>query len=231
MQLVPALVASDPAIPLAQATRSVCGPLIDVGPFISAASFYNRSWAEECIKFNRSVISYVEKKKSVEIVVLSSPFVQYLGVEGYSLLTPRGEKPPSLEFAIERMKATIDALRQARKRVVLVAPLPRADYNMGDCAERLLLGKPVLGRIDSCRFSRDAYMERHKKEMSFLEQMEKDDYVKVFRFDGFLCDDERCASTKDGVAIYRDGEHLSYSGAAYLGRSIGLADRLDRMAK
>jgi len=231
MHLVPALVASEPAIQLAQATRSVCGPMIDVGPFISAASLYNRSWAEECIKFNRSVISYVETKKSVEIVVLSSPFVQYLGVEGYSLLTPQGVKPPSLEFAIERMKATIDALRQAGKRVVLVAPLPRADYNMGDCAERLLLGKPVLGRVDSCRFSREIYRERHSEVMSFLEQMEKDDYVKVFRFDDFLCDRERCASTKDGVAIYRDGEHLSYRGAEYLGRSTGLAGRLDRMAK
>jgi len=231
MHLVPAIVASDPAIALAQATRSVCGPLIDVGPFISAASFYNRSWADECIKFNRSVISYVEEKKSVEVVVLSSPFGQYVGEGGYSLLTPHGVERPSLEFAIERMKATIDALRQVRKRVVLVAPLPRADYNMGDCAERLLLGKPVLGPIDACRFNREAYMERHKEVMSFLEQMEKDDYVKVFRFEGFLCDNERCASTKDGVAIYRDGEHLSYGGAEYLGRSMGLADRLDRMAK
>ena len=88
--------ASDPAIRLAQATRSVCGPLIDVGPFISAASLYNRSWAEECISFNRSVLSYVERARSVEIVVLSSPFAQYLGEEGYSLLTPGGVKPPSL---------------------------------------------------------------------------------------------------------------------------------------
>jgi hypothetical protein len=231
MHLVPALVASYPAIQLAQATRSVCGPLIDVGPFISAASFYNRNWAEECIKFNRSVISYVERKASVEIVVLSSPFGQYLGEGGYSLLTPRGVKPPSLEFAIERMRATIDALRRAGKRVVLVAPLPRADYNMGDCAERLLLGKPVLGHVDACRFNREAYRERHKDVMSFLEQMEKDDYVKVFRFEDFLCDNERCASTKDGVALYRDGEHLSYTGSEYLGRSIGLAGRLDRMAK
>ena len=69
MHLVPAIVASDPAIALAQATRSVCGPLIDVGPFIRAASFYNRNWAEECIKFNRSVISYIERKQSVEVVV------------------------------------------------------------------------------------------------------------------------------------------------------------------
>jgi hypothetical protein len=74
-------------------------------------------------------------------------------------------------------------------------------------------------------------MERHKEVMSFLEQMERDDYVKVFRFEDFLCDNERCASTKDGVAIYRDGEHLSYGGSEYLGRSIGFADRLDRMAK
>jgi hypothetical protein len=231
MQLVPALMASDPAIKLAQATRSVCGPLIDVGPFLSAASFYNRSWAEECIKFNRSVVSYVERNKSVGVVVLSSPFGQYLGEGGYSLLTPHGVNQPSLEFAIERMKATIDTLRQARKRVVLVAPLPRADYNMGDCAERLLLGKPVLGLIDACRFNREAYVERHKTVMSFLEQMEKDDYVKVFRFEDFLCDSERCASTKDGVAIYRDVEHLSYMGAEYLGRSLGFAARLDRMAK
>ena len=138
---------------------------------------------------------------------LSSPFGQYMGEGGYSLLTPRDVKKPSLEFAVERMKATIDALRRAGKRVVLVAPLPRADYNMGDCAERLLLGKPVLGPVDACRFSRQAYMERHKEVMSFLEQMEMHDYVKVLRFDDVLCDEGLCASTKDGVAMYRDGEH------------------------
>jgi peptidoglycan/LPS O-acetylase OafA/YrhL len=231
MHLVPALVASDPAVRLAQATRSVCGPLIDVGPFISAASFYNRGWAQACIEFNRSVISYVERTRSVEIVVLSSPFGQYLGEGGYSLLTPQGVKAPSLDFAVERMKATIDALRRAGKRVVLVAPLPRADYNMGDCAERLVLGRPVFGPVDGCRFSRQGYMARHKDVMSFLERMEKDDYVRVFTFDEFLCDNERCASTKDGVAIYRDGEHLSYRGSEYLGRTLGFASRLDRMAK
>jgi hypothetical protein len=102
---------------------------------------------------------------------------------------------------------------------------------MGDCAERLLLGKPVLGHIDSCRFNRAAYLERHRKVIAFLEQMEKDDYVKVFRFEDFLCDDENCVATRDGVAIYRDVAHLSYAGAEYLGRSMGFADRLDRMAK
>jgi peptidoglycan/LPS O-acetylase OafA/YrhL len=231
MHLVPALVASAPGIKLAQATRSVCGPLIDVGPFLNAASYYNRSWAEECIKFNRSVISYIENEKAVEVVVLSSPFVQYVAESYFSLLTPAGEGQPSLQFAVDAMKKTIDTLRRAGKRVVLVAPLPRADYNMGDCAERLLLGKPVLGRLDSCRFDREAYAKRHKNELAFLEQMEKDGYVKVFWFEDFLCDNGSCVTTKDGVSIYRDVEHLSYSGSEYLGRSIGFADRLDRMAK
>ena len=231
MHLVPALVASDSGIKLAQATRSVCGPLLDVGPFYKVPSYYTRRWAEDCIRFNRSVMSYIEKQKSVEVVVLSSPFVQYLGEQGYSLLTPDGEKAPSLEFAIERMKATIDALRRAGKRVVLVAPLPQPGYNIGDCAERLLLGKPVLGRLDGCRFQLDAYREGNKTVMAFLERMEKDGYVKVFRFDDFLCDNGLCVSTKDGVSIYRDFAHLSYSGSEYLGRTLGFADRLDRMAK
>ncbi len=231
MHLVPALIGSDPGIRLAQATRSVCGPLLDVGPFLSAASYYNRGWAKECISFNRSVLSYIEKQRSVEVVVLSSPFLQYADGSYYSLLTPDGDQRPSLQFAIDRMKGTIDALRKAGKRVVLVAPLPQADFNMGDCAERVTLGKPVLGRLDSCRFNRRAYAERNRNVIAFLEQMEKDDYIKVFWFEDLLCDDESCASTTDGVAIYRDGEHLSHGGAEYLGRSAHFAERLDRMAK
>ncbi len=231
MQLVPVLIASQPGIRLAQATRSVCGPLLDIGPFHSAGGTYDRHWAEECIRFNQSVISYIEKTRSAEVVVLSSAYFQYLGGDGYSLLTPGGVQPPSPQLAILRTKATIDTLRQAGKKVVLVAPLPRADYNMGDCAERLLSGKPVLGRIDSCRFSRDTYRERHNVVLTLLEQMERDDYVKIFRFDDFLCDNETCASTREGVAIYRDSAHLSYGGAEYLGRKLGFADRLERMAK
>jgi hypothetical protein len=231
MHLVPALIASEPAIRLAQATRSVCGPVIGVGPFINAASYYSREWANECIKFNQSVFSYIERQRSVEVVILSSPFVQYVDGGIFSLLTPYGVDAPSLKFAIEKMKMTIDALRNAGKRVVIVAPLPRADYNMGDCAERLSMGKPIFGRLDTCQFDRDAYLARQKPVMAFLESMEKDGYISVFRFDDYLCDHRICSTAKNGIAIYRDTEHLSYAGAELLGREIGFAKQIDRIAQ
>ena len=37
-------------------------------------------------------MSYIEKQKSVEVIVLSSPFVQYVAEASYSLLTPDGER-------------------------------------------------------------------------------------------------------------------------------------------
>ena len=56
---------------LAQATRSTCGPFLNVSMF-NAGGWYNREWAKKCINFNADVLAYLSRTPSIDTVVLSS---------------------------------------------------------------------------------------------------------------------------------------------------------------
>ena len=141
MRLVPALAAST-SDGLIQATRSVCGPFLDLAPMSGVQ--YRRPWAEQCIRFNQSVIDYLSANQTVKIVVLSSSLAQYVPggeaipwralvktADGFNEIEPNLE---SLRTSVVRTE--VDALHQIGKRVVLIAPPPSADFDIGRCLGR-----------------------------------------------------------------------------------------------
>ncbi|MBK7137378.1 MAG: acyltransferase [Rhodocyclales bacterium] len=75
MHLVPGI-GSSADVGVVQATKTVCGPLVGMAAFDTGD--YPRSAAQNCLRFNTSVLDYLSKTPSIEVVVLSSPFAQYL---------------------------------------------------------------------------------------------------------------------------------------------------------
>jgi peptidoglycan/LPS O-acetylase OafA/YrhL len=73
-------VAASTSAGVMQATRSVCGPFVTMAPFDDR--YYTVQLAESCLAFNRSVLSFIAESPSVQVVALSSPFVQYVGERG-----------------------------------------------------------------------------------------------------------------------------------------------------
>ena len=53
----------------------------------------------------------------------------------------------------------------------------------------------------------------------------------VYWLENDICEDGICYPYQDGVYLYRDRNHLSKEGSAYLGRRFGWRDRFAAMAR
>ncbi|WP_051952498.1 acyltransferase family protein [Methylocapsa aurea] len=236
MHLVPGLAATSGEMGVIQATRANCGPLLGLAPIEKVFRFgYNKNWAEGCIAFNQSVIDYLAHAASIETVVLSSPFSQY--VDSASVVDLKKADgafeiiEPSAESALAGLRRSLDALRSLGKRVVIVAPPPSGGFNVGGCLERLIEGKPFLGAPQDCQIHLDDYHQLKRGVLDFLARAASQLDVKIFRFDAWLCGANSCRTSIDGIFVYRDGGHLSYDGSRLLAQRTDLASTLRSLAR
>jgi peptidoglycan/LPS O-acetylase OafA/YrhL len=221
---------------VAQATRTVCGPFLDMAPINGA--LYRRPWAESCLRFNRQVIVYVAGSPEIYTVVLSSALTQYVrGAEDgdWRVLTrtPRGleDLPQDDARLLTGLARTVEALRRQGKRVVLVAPPPSAPYNIGRCVDRLHAGLWSVFPTARCAIDRAEYARRRAPVLQFLTEVERRGIVPVVRFDQVLCDAERCQVEDAGRSLYLDNDHFSQSGSRTVARRMALGDAVRKQAR
>jgi peptidoglycan/LPS O-acetylase OafA/YrhL len=230
MHLVPGLAATAKG-GVAQATKSVCAPFLGLAQVVPE---YPRSYAEGCIAFNDSVLAYLARTKSVQVVVLSSPFYPYFDPQRRLLVREGGglvDREPSQELAIAAMRATVARLRAAGKRVVVVAPPPSSGIDMTHCLERKA-GRSELSRQEfDCNIPARDYLASKAATLAFLERIEMEADVPVVRFDPLLCDPQRCLTELDGAIIYRDEGHFSHEGSIAVATRMQLGRLVDRLAR
>lgn len=223
-----------------QATRTTCGPFLGMSLYADDG-FYNRDWARKCVRFNDDVLSYLEGQQSVDVVVLSSLYSQYLpdsqvlwrdpneSANGGGLI----ETIATQDAAVGALRATVEAIRAIGKRVVIVAPPPAASgVDFGRCIELRDTGRLVMGADNpSCAISEHKYRLGRAPVQALLDRVASEADVAVFDFDEFLCDGNICLVEKDGHPLYRDSGHLSYDGSRLLGEELQLAERLRELAR
>jgi len=220
MQLVPGIVAATKA-GVIQATQSACGPFTDLAP--TSSGRYPRLWAEQCLAFNESVMSYVASQPGLDLVILSSRFAQYLdpSVDGTSWRVLRSvdgkllESDPSVPVALAAMQGTIDRLRTLGKRVVVFAPPPSSGFDIGLCLDRQANRKLILGASSNCQVPLADFQRYQSRELDFIDGLTREG-VNVVRFDTTLCSQQTCTTQLDGTFLYRDTGHLSYDGSRLL---------------
>lgn len=226
---------------LAQATKTTCGPVLDMSVF-RINDYYNRNWALGCLRFSRSVLAYLAATPSIEVVVMSSEWDQYLPgnrlvVQSAKSTTTNRDIAPSELMAMQESSAqyiadTIAAVRALGKRVVLVAPTPTSGFDIGRCLERRALEKLVFGAdTETCDILEPAYRLRRAGALHLLERVTEKTHVPVLRLDDAMCRDNICASRIGDVFLYRDAGHLSVEGSIQLGRQLNLAPLLMTMAR
>ncbi len=222
--LVPGIEASN-VVGFEQVTSSACGPFVGlalerVGP--------------KCLAFNASVMAHVEASSSIEAVVLASPFGPYLSGAPLILGDSGNFKtvPTTSEFVFEMLKATVDRLHAAKKRVVLVKPPPGdIGFDVGACQERRAAGRITLGAPERCEIDQEKNELYHRAVFELLDKVSAATGAPVFSLDSFLCSNNRCSAGRDGVLFYRDASHLAVEGSRWIGEQIGLGDRLMEMAR
>ncbi len=237
MHLVPGVAASTDGGTV-QATRGNCGPFVGLAPMSNV--FYLRPWAESCLAFNRSVLDYVRGTPSLEVVVLASPFRQYLTPEDgkhhwRALATVDGtavEREVSVELAADYLRQTVRTLRALGKRVVIVAPPPSAGFNIGSCMERREQGKLVIGApLADCSVPLADYRRFHARSRELLARLNGEEGLQIVSFDALLCDDSRCKTRIGDQFLYIDVGHLTHEGSVLLAGKLGLRGILDGGAR
>lgn len=240
MHLVPGLVQEWKTGGVMQATRSSCGPFLGLAPHRlvhpdSGGIVLDQAWAESCIGFNQSVIDYLRTNAAIEVVALSSPFIAYVTQDNYEFVMPNGQSfsaiPVSADAARAGLQRTVNAIRALGKKVVLVAPPPSSDFDIGGCLERQMSGTVAFGGRKGCAVDRADYQAKRTDVLNLLTAVSREANVAVIRFDPWLCDTSLCQTMLDDTMIYRDGGHLSIEGSKLLAKRMHLAQLIREQAQ
>lgn len=215
---------------LVQATKSACGPFLDLS-YVSSEGTHNQRWAEGCIAFNRSVLDYLARTPEIRTVVLASVVSQYLpGSRVFD--TRQGERDGEMAAAVAALSDTVQAVRAIGRRVVFVGSMPMSEFNVGRCLELVQTGKYMFGAdTPNCSIDEARYREHRSDALRLLDSVEKAVDLPVIRLDSAVCHAGQCETSLDGVLLYRDWAHLSYDGSRKLAIRLGLGDLILRTAR
>lgn len=230
MHLIPALQASPPDGGVIQATRSACGPSLDMARQ-SPQDPPDRG--QRCIQFNRSVLAYLRQHPEIDVVVLSGRWQYYLDdpvVDARGRFIHPGQHEIAASFA-----RVVQQLKAMHKRVVLVSPpvLLGPDVDLGLCGQRAAQGLLTVMRTlqTHCAFERSLWETRQAKVNAMLTDAGQLADIDMIALDAFNCDDRRCVTVMDGVPLYRDFGHFSQDGARLLGLRMQLGQKLRASAR
>lgn len=217
MHLAQGIEASAPDKALRQYALSSCSPILGLAP---VGGERTKAWSLGCMEFNDSVFSILQKNDNIDLVVLSSSFEYVLNGK---LTTRSGEiVDADIELVARQMLETVRQIQSTGARVVIVSPTPQSGWNIGHCVTRIALFK---ASDDRCNFE----PRRDTKPLKLLRAI--GDEVPVYWLDDDICEHGICYPYQDGVYLYRDRNHLSREGSAYLGRRFGWRDRFAEMAR
>ena len=203
--LVPGLIASSQNVSLRQHTKSECSPLLGISWFGGKRT---TQWGKECIKFNDNVFNWVKNNKSVELVVISSPFEF---IEEYNFITSNGTQiKATAKNTANYLNNTINKLYDLGKRVVVVSPPPKEKNksDIGNCLKH----KSMFNNDMNCNFPLN--LDTATYEMLRLLENEHN----IYWLHENICKDNICNASIDNIFIYRDSGHLTIEGSQFLGR-------------
>lgn len=217
MHLVDGFIASNQNIRLIQKTVSNCGPILGIAP-VSAE--YSLEWSQKCIAINDKVFDYLKNNPNIKYVVMGSLFERVLNTDT-KVLARKGNIVDGGKISYEAMQNTILKIKDLKKIPVIFSPTPQNGKNIGNC-----LVKTTYFKKDKklCDFEYSEATARQAKVYSFLKEIEKK--ANVIWLSDFLCASNSCKTSSNDILIYRDREHLSREGSAYLGKKMNFYHRL-----
>ncbi|MBT9546770.1 MAG: acyltransferase family protein [Candidatus Sericytochromatia bacterium] len=215
MHLVDGILASNPKAQLIQATKSACGPVLDIAPLSSDRT--NR-WGEECIRFNQNILKWLKQHPEIRYVVLSSIFQNYFDTKNKILYNQKTTEV-SFELVESKLRKTLNQLTEIGVKPILFSPPPKNGENLGSCIARPLYYSHE--RAEACKIYVADYHAHYRDVIRLLKKLEHD-YPVVWLELG-LCHAQECTVESKGVYIYRDDKHLSIEGSKYLGQKMNFA--------
>jgi hypothetical protein len=122
-----------------------------------------------------------------------------------------------LQFAAS-LDFTFNSLLKAGKTVYYVLPIVEPGFD-----PRLCLGNLPFGRKApmSCQLSRSADIEKTTLLRGIVQTaLRKFPGVKLLDPNDYLCDGDVCPVIREGRPMFKDENHVSYSGSPFLGQKM-----------
>ncbi len=212
MQIVPAIIASNPGVKLVQATVSQCEPIFG---YARSSTIFG---AKNCIQSNDKVLEMLKSTPSIKDVVISSPYPQ-LAASNYVIDSSGKNFIATPNDSFNMVVSTINQLKHIGKRVTIVAPTPEDKFgkDIGFC---LLKTSSLNLNRSVCDFSSSDMSDKQKEIYRRINIISQD--VNVVWLKDAICNDGICHSTINNKLIYRDKGHLSYEGSELIGKKMNL---------
>jgi hypothetical protein len=221
----------DPLVPLVQATRHACAPLMGLADYRKKAD-RRYQWESVCMAFNDEILESLGREKSLRTVILSGNFLTYLKPE--RLLVYRAKENGTLKHdashadrVFEALKKTIDGIREYGLRVVIVAAPPHAAFDISRCLERKMRSLLSYGGDPSCRIDQREMDRINQPLKIFLSKVQSQLGVSVITFESALCEAGMCNTVLNRVPLYRDDAHFNNEGGKALIKNMKLMDQID----
>ncbi len=190
-----------------------------------------------CLKHNDAVLGHLASTPTINTVILAARWPYYVATAPmpgplHELLPPplaprNGPAPDAAERAAlfaQALKRTIKALLDAGKRVVLLGPVPETGSDTPAVLARLVWRGDNPAGLTA---PRAAFMAHNRVVLAAIDALPSDPRLTILRPDRLFCDPEACRTYQDGVALYRDQDHLSLEGAARLRGILAAAMRVE----
>jgi peptidoglycan/LPS O-acetylase OafA/YrhL len=200
------------------AARHACPPILGI---------QRLSNGEACTRFNESVLSWLESRPDVPVVVLGARWT--LSVEGSRY---RGEagKGVNLEWIGDSMthpgvtdnaalieaglNATVTEILATGRKVILLGPIPEIGQNVPKAHARHAL----FGWTSPPSLTQDEFEVRAgRTEQILIELAQKLEGVRYLSLSAVFCNADRCKTTNaDGLPLYVDDDHINQTAALSL---------------
>jgi hypothetical protein len=141
-------------------------------------------------------------------------------------LTRQGNIVDGQKIAIEAMQLTIKRIKELKKIPVIFSPTPQSGEHIGNC-----LKKSVFFKTDKllCEIKLSDSIARQYAVFDFIKNIERN--TSVVWLQDFLCASGICKTSVNDILLYRDHEHLSHEGSAYLGKEMNFYSRLEKASR
>lgn len=217
-----------------QVTKAGCAPIYNIVPIFSHD---NDITGLNCIKFNESVREFIRNDHRHDVIAISTSWHKLVSNQIVMKNLGGVIKREAIENdeIIASLKIMADEISSLGKKVILIAPPPRAIFNVAKCHEQKKYGKLSLYNSD-CSITPDLRGEHDIAVRALLaEILEKTD-IPIFSFDAILCknleqQNEICITKFNNVPLYFDEGHISSAGSIAIAKRSDLATSLVMQAK
>jgi hypothetical protein len=183
---------------------------------------YERNDAEQCSRFNASVLSHLESHP-VQQVFLHARWALYSEGSHYqqetgdpAFLTP--DRKPDKDYSVFEalLLSTVHSLRRMPVRITIISSVPE----MGVDVPRIVLREAALRSPFAVGTPFSDFTKRQERVFDLFARLARDG-VRVAYPHEVLCAGTWCSGVKGDKPLYLDTQHLNVHGAMLLGPVVG----------